>query len=70
MEWLDLSLNKLDGTIPPSLCLIGDSLTVLVLYENDLTGECASGCCMAVWAVGLERGVGEVCRPPPNAPTR
>ena len=70
MKVLELQQNKLDGTIPQSLCLIGDSLTVLYLYGNDLTGECASGCCMAVWAVGLERGVGEVRRPTPNAPTR
>ena len=27
------------GTIPQSLCLIGDSLTYLLLYDNDLTGE-------------------------------
>ena len=65
-----LDQNNLHGTIPQSLCLIGDSLINLILYENDLTGECASGCCMAVWAVGLERGVGEVRRPTPNAPTR
>ena len=47
-----LGPNKLDGTIPQSLCLIGDSLIYLLLNDNDLTGECASGCCMAVWAVG------------------
>ena len=41
---LELDQNKLDGTIPQSLCLIGDSLTYLVLYDNDLTGECTSGC--------------------------
>ena len=67
-----LGPNKLDGTIPQSLCLIGNSLTELNLYENDLTGECASGCCMAVWAVGLEHGGGggEVRMPTPNAPMR
>ena len=48
MVVLELNENKLDGTIPQSLCLIGDSLTYLVLDLNDLTGECASGCCMAV----------------------
>ena len=31
--------NNLHGPIPESLCLIGDSLNVLVLHENDLTGE-------------------------------
>ena len=57
MVHLELDQNKLDGTIPQSLCLIGDSLTDLSLADNDLTGECASGCCMAVWTVGLEWSV-------------
>ena len=39
LERLELSTNDLHGTIPESLCLIGDSLVYLVLYENTLSGE-------------------------------
>ena len=39
LEWLELQTNDLHGTIPESLCLIGDSLTYLALNENGLTGE-------------------------------
>ena len=39
LEWLSLNTNDLHGTIPESLCLIGDSLVYLLLYENDLSGE-------------------------------
>ena len=38
LEWLELEKNKLDGTIPESLCEIGKSLTELTLYSNSLTG--------------------------------
>ena len=38
MEVLELDQNKLDGKIPPSLCLIGDSLTdFLTLNHNKLS---------------------------------
>ena len=39
LEWLELNSNDLHGTIPESLCLIGDTLVYLVLYQNDLSGE-------------------------------
>ena len=39
LEVLELDTNDLHGTIPESLCLIGDSLVHLNLYENDLSGE-------------------------------
>ena len=39
LEDLVLNTNDLHGTIPSSLCLIGDSLTYLTLYQNGLTGE-------------------------------
>ena len=40
LQYLELNNNKLTGTIPQSLCLIGDSLTVsLFLYSNHLKGS-------------------------------
>ena len=40
MGWLELNENKLDGTIPQSLCHIGDSLTeFLLLNHNKLSGR-------------------------------
>ena len=44
LEVLELSDNKLDGTIPESLCEIGESLTDLELFSDALTGRCARVC--------------------------
>ena len=44
LELLELTENKLVGTIPESLCEIGESLTELTLYSNSLTGRRALVC--------------------------
>ena len=44
MEMLGIHENKLDGTIPESLCEIGESLIDLLLYTNALTGRRALVC--------------------------
>ena len=66
LEWLELQQNKLDGTIPQSLCLIGDSLTHLDLYDNDLTGECVELYAVRVgWTIS-SRVRAPFCRPAPK----
>ena len=39
LSTISLEFNDLHSTIPESLCLIGDSLVYLLLYQNDLSGE-------------------------------
>ena len=58
LSTISLEHNDLHGTIPESLCLIGDSLVALVLYENDLSGECVRRvACSGCGGGGDRRGV-------------
>ena len=40
MKYLSLHDNELYGTIPETICTVGNSLVNLVLFQNELSGQC------------------------------